>query len=65
MKKFRCEEMMCDNCVARINKALTEANIEHKVDLGEKMVAIDGGEACESKAAELLEDLGFSPEEVL
>lgn len=61
MKKFRCEEMMCGNCVARIEKALEAAGIEHKVELGEKTVTV---EDCEAKAVELLEDMGFSAVEI-
>lgn len=62
MKTVRCEEMMCDNCVARIQKALTEASVEHKVDLEHKTVTIleDG---CEDRALEILDDLGFSAKE--
>lgn len=36
MKKFKCEEIMCGNCVSRIDKALTAAEIEHQVDLNSK-----------------------------
>ena len=64
MKKFRCEEMMCGNCVARIDKGLTSAEITHQIDLETKTVTIEGCENCEKKAVEILDDLGFSAVEV-
>lgn len=64
MKKFRCEEIMCNGCVSRIDKALTEADITHQVDLETKTVTIDGCEHCEKTAVEILDDLGFSAVEV-
>lgn len=62
MKKFLCEEMMCDHCVSRIDKALTAAEIEHEIDLASKTVSIGGCENCAAKAVEILDDLGFSAE---
>ena len=35
MKKFKCEEIMCGNCVSRIDKALTAAEIEEVTSLTE------------------------------
>lgn len=64
MKKFKCEEMMCEMCVSRIDKALTAAEIGHEVDLASKTVTIDGCEHCEKSAVEILDDLGFSAVEV-
>lgn len=61
MKTYKCEEIMCAGCTGRIDKALTAANIEHKVDLDSKTVTIEGCESCEKKAEEILEDLGFTP----
>ncbi|MDO4295583.1 MAG: heavy metal-associated domain-containing protein [bacterium] len=61
MTTFYCEDMMCDKCVARIHKALDEAKLEHSVDLAAKTVQIDGCEKCAAKAAEILDDLGFTP----
>ena len=49
MKKFKCEEIMCGNCVSRIDKALTAAEIEHQVDLNSKTVTIEGCEHCGKK----------------
>lgn len=59
MKSYRCEEMMCDGCVARINKGLSNEGIGHRVDLETKTVVIEE-EADYDKAVETLDDLGFS-----
>ena len=64
MKTFKCEEMMCNHCVSRIDTALNEAKIDHKVDLETKTVTIEGCENCAAKAGEILDDLGFSAVEV-
>ena len=64
MKKFKCEEIMCEGCVSRIDKALTAAEIEHQVDLNSKTVTIEGCGHCEKKAVEILDDLGYSAVEV-
>lgn len=63
MKKFICEEMMCGHCVSRIDGALTEADIDHQVDLDSKTVSVGGDESTVAKAVEILDDLGFSAEE--
>lgn len=63
MKKFKCEEMMCNNCVSRIEKALGEAGISHKVELNSKTVTINEDQEVK-KAVELLDDLGFGAEEL-
>lgn len=62
MTTFRCEDMMCEHCVSRIDTALTDAKIEHRVDLSNKTVMVDGCEECAAKAAGILDDLGFTPE---
>ncbi|MGL5435273.1 MAG: heavy-metal-associated domain-containing protein [Lachnospiraceae bacterium] len=64
MKVFKCEEMMCDHCVSRIGNALTEAGLDHKVSLADKTVTVEGCESCFKKAAEILDDLGFTPVEM-
>lgn len=61
MKTFYCEDMMCEKCVERIHKAMDGANLEHQVDLASKTVMIEGCEKCAAKAAEILDDLGFTP----
>ena len=64
MKTFKCEEMMCDHCVSRINTALNEAKIAHSVDLASKTVTIEHEAEDAAKAAEILDDLGFTPAEM-
>lgn len=61
MTTFKCEDMMCNHCVSRIDAALEEAKLEHSIDLETKTVTIEGGEGCAAKAAGILDDLGFSP----
>lgn len=61
MTKIYCEEMMCGHCVSRIETALAGSKINHTVDLSEKLVTVDGDEACIHEALELLDDLGFAP----
>lgn len=63
MKTFKCEEMMCGHCVSRIDTALTEAKIDHSVNLDSKTVTVEGCDNCAAKAAEILDDLGFTPVE--
>lgn len=60
MKNYRCDEMMCNGCVSRINKGLDQEQIGHKVDLETKTVTIEKDEDC-AKAMEVLDDLGFTP----
>lgn len=63
MKQFKCEEIMCEGCAARISKALTGANILHQVNLEAKTVTIqDDKEAA--KAVEILDDLGYRAVEI-
>lgn len=59
MKTYRCEEMMCEGCVSRIHKGLTNEGIDHTVDLNTKTVVIQKEADC-GKAVEALDDLGFS-----
>jgi len=53
--------MMCDNCVRRITKALTAADLKFTVSLENKTVTIDGCDHCTDTAVSELEDLGFTP----
>ena len=64
MKNFKCEEIMCGGCVARIEKALTAAGIDYQVSLDSKTVTVKD-DANVDKAVELLDDLGFSAVEIL
>ena len=50
MKKFKCEEIMCGNCVSRIDKALTAAEIEHQVDLNSKQSQLRDVNTVKKKA---------------
>lgn len=51
--------MHCSHCVARIEKALSEAGLKFSVSLEKKTVTIDGCDGCVKKAIEALDDLGF------
>jgi len=62
MTTIHVPDMMCENCVKRINNALTEAELKFTVSLESKSVTIDGCEHCLKTAVEELEDLGFTPE---
>ena len=59
-----CEEILLKGFVSIIDKALTEAEIKHTVSLEDKTVTIDGCAHCETKAVEILDDLGFTPVEL-
>lgn len=52
-------EMMCSNCVKRINTALGSTELKYSVSLDDKTVTIDGGPDCAARAAEKLEEIGF------
>lgn len=60
MIKFSVPEMMCNNCVARIEKAMAAEELKVTVSLAEKTVLLEGCEKCAARAKEVLEDLGFS-----
>ena len=60
MTVLHVEEMHCEHCVARIQKALRSAGLEFSVSLPEKTVTINGCENCVKTAVEALEDLGFT-----
>lgn len=64
MKVLKAEDMHCNKCVERIDKALNAADIKHEINLEEKTVSIDGCESCLKKAIEILDDLGFETTEV-
>ncbi|MDD2956800.1 MAG: heavy metal-associated domain-containing protein [Oscillospiraceae bacterium] len=61
MTTISVPDMMCENCVSRITKALTAAELRFQVSLPEKTVSIDGCAHCVKTAVEELEDLGFTP----
>lgn len=62
LHKILVDDMHCEKCVARINKALEETGIKFSVDLASKTVTVDGCEHCLKTAMTELEDLGFTPE---
>lgn len=51
--------MMCEKCVARITKALDEANLKFTVTLENKTVTVDGDAAAVAAAIEAMDDIGF------
>lgn len=61
MKTLKVPDMHCEKCVERISKALTAENIDFRVSLADKTVAVD--ETKLPAAREALEDLGFTAEE--
>lgn len=62
LHKISVPDMMCENCVKRIDNALKETGIKYEISLLEKTVTIDGCEHCLKTALTELEDLGFSAE---
>lgn len=60
MKKYYVEDMVCNHCVDRIEKAMKEDGIEGDVNLASKLVSTKDNKDLES----LLLDLGFSPKEM-
>ena len=62
MTTISVPDMMCENCVKRITKALSDAELNFTVSLPEKTVTIDGCEHCVKTAMEELDDLGFTPQ---
>lgn len=61
LHKIQVPDMHCENCVKRINNALSEAGIKFSVELDTKTVTVDGCEHCLKTALGELEDLGFTP----
>ena len=51
MKTISVPDMMCENCVKRITKALTDADLKFQVSLESKAVTIDGCDNCLKTAA--------------
>ncbi|HIT90980.1 MAG TPA: heavy-metal-associated domain-containing protein [Candidatus Merdenecus merdavium] len=59
MTVLKAEDMHCENCVTRINKALGAEGMKYSINLENKTVSVDGNEAEVEKAREILDDLGF------
>ena len=64
MKVLKVEDMHCEKCVERINKAMNEEGLDFKVSLADKTVTIDGCEHCVKTAVATLDDLGFDAVEI-
>lgn len=62
LHKIFVNDMHCERCVERINKALSETGINFEVDLKSQTVTVDGCEKCLKTALTELEDLGFTPQ---
>lgn len=61
MKTLKVPGMMCNMCVKRISKALTEEGIEANIDLSMKTVSV--AEEVAAKVIDILDDLGFDAEQ--
>jgi copper chaperone CopZ len=59
MTILKVPDMHCEKCVERITKALNAENLQFKVSLQEKTVAVEGGEPQVKAAVIALDDLGF------
>ena len=62
MKKIKAEDMHCEMCVERIQKAMDKAGLRCKISLENKTVEVEDAHAEE--AIEILDDLGFEAVEV-
>lgn len=62
-RKIIVPDMHCENCVRRINQALSALKIDFSVDLDNKTVVINGCEHCYKSAFDEIYDLGFTPQE--
>lgn len=62
MKILKVEEIKCGGCTSRIEKALDKEKIEATVTLENKTVKIN--EKDLKKTIEILDDLGFSAQEI-
>lgn len=61
MKTLKVPGMMCNMCVKRITKALTDEGINATVELSTKSVTVL--EELVSKVVDILDDLGFDVEQ--
>lgn len=64
MAILKVPEMHCEKCVERIENALNEGGLKFSVSLSEQTVTVDGCDSCVKSAVSLLDDLGFSAEEI-
>ena len=61
MKTLKVPGMMCNMCVKRITKALTDEGINATVELSTKSGTVS--EELVSKVVDILDDLGFDVEQ--
>lgn len=61
MKVLNVPDMQCQNCVKKIDEALTKADLKHEINLENKTVSIDGCDNCLAKAYDIVKELGFTP----
>ena len=61
MKTLKVPGMMCNMCVMRISKALSDEGINASVELSTKTVSV--AEELVSKVVDILDDLGFDVEQ--
>lgn len=64
MKVLRAEDMHCEKCVERIEKAMGAAGLDVTVSLSDKTVTVNGCDHCVATAKEIMDDLGFEVTEV-
>ena len=64
MRVLSTPGMCCPNCAKKIDEALEEAGIDHKVDLEAKTVSVCDCDHCMETAMDILSDLGFEAERI-
>ncbi len=64
MPVIKVSDMMCENCVKHISKALSDAGLKYEVSLENKTVTIDGCEKCVASAVAALKAIDYTPEVV-
>lgn len=57
-KTYKVEKMNCGHCEAKITKALTEAGVESKVDLDNKLVTVNT-DLSDAKVTKIVADAGY------
>lgn len=64
MRVLSVPGICCPNCVKKIDDALTEAKINHEVNLEAKTVSVCDCDTCMETSIEILKDLGFEAERI-
>ncbi len=57
-KTYKVEKMNCGHCEAKITKALTEAGVESKVDLDNKLVTVNT-DLSDAEVTKIVADAGY------